>query len=73
MLVTIDGRVSDVRTDSGGLVSQFIVTDESDVGALVFINAYITSIVDLSFVEDGATVSVTGLASIGAHPRPRPE
>jgi len=41
------------------------VTDVSGVGARVYINAYITSDVDLSFVTEGAVVSVTGLASIG--------
>jgi len=65
LLVSISGVVSNVVTGNDGTISQFIVTDESNVGALVFINAYITSLVDLSFVEAGATVSVVGLASFG--------
>ena len=64
LLITVSGVVSDVLTESGK-ISQFTVTDVSGVGALVFINAYITSDVDLSFILSGATVSVTGLASIG--------
>ena len=63
-LIKIEGIVSDV-INTGGMISQFTVTDSSGVGALVFINAYITNTVDLSFVKDGAKVSVTGLASVG--------
>jgi DNA/RNA endonuclease YhcR with UshA esterase domain len=65
MLVNLTGRVSDVRIASNGSVTQFTVTDASGVGAVIFINAYITTIVDISFVQAGAFVSVTGLASIG--------
>jgi len=64
LLVQVSGVVSNVIT-SGGTVSEFILTDATGVGALIYINAYITSDVDLSFIADGARVSVTGLASIG--------
>ena len=63
-LIRVAGTVSDVR-ETGGVISQFTVTDSSGVGALVYINAYITTDVDLSFVEDGVKVFVTGLASVG--------
>jgi len=64
LLVKVSGVVSEVYK-SGGTISQFTVTDDSGVGARVFINAYITSDVDLSFVTEGAKVSVTGLGSVG--------
>jgi len=62
--VKLSGIVSDVRAEDG-VVSQFMITDESGIGALIYINAYITSAVDLQFIADGATVSVTGLVSFG--------
>jgi len=64
LLMSVEGVVSDVVM-SGDTVSQFVVTDVSGEGALVYINAYITVGVDLSFVEEGATVSITGLGSFG--------
>jgi len=64
LLVLLTGSVSGV-IEIDGLVSQFILTDESGVGALIYINAYITDTVDLSFVEEGAIVIVVGFASIG--------
>jgi 3D (Asp-Asp-Asp) domain-containing protein len=64
LLVKISGTVSDIYM-TGDAVSQFTVTDASGIGALVYINAYITSAADLSFVKAGAKVSVTGLASVG--------
>jgi len=64
LLITMTGVVSDIYK-TGDVISQFTVTDVSGVGALVYINAYITSNVDLSFIKDGVKVSVTGLASIG--------
>jgi hypothetical protein len=63
-LVRVEGRVSDIR-EAGGTISQFTVTDSSGVGALVFVNAYITPDIDLNFIQNGATVNVTGLASHG--------
>jgi hypothetical protein len=75
LLITVTGEVSDVHK-TGSIVSQFTVTDDSGVGARVYINAYITTDVDLSFVKNGETVTVTGLASIGenqtsSNPMPR--
>ncbi|MCL2045670.1 MAG: CehA/McbA family metallohydrolase [Oscillospiraceae bacterium] len=75
LLVSVTGTVSDI-VSTAGVVSQFTLTDSSGIAALVFINAYITDTVDLSFIEDGATVSVIGLASIGenntsSNPLPR--
>ena len=64
LLLNVTGIVSDV-IKTGEIISQFTVTDASGTGALVFINAYITNTVDLSFLEEGAEVNVTGLASIG--------
>jgi 3D (Asp-Asp-Asp) domain-containing protein len=64
LLVTINGTVSDIY-EADNVISQFTVTDESGTGALVYINAYITTAVDLSFIKAGARVNVTGLASIG--------
>jgi len=64
-LVRTEGIVSDIRT-AGGVISQFTLTDNSGAEALVFINAYITSGTDLSFVEDGARIRVVGLASVGS-------
>jgi len=64
-LLELSGVVSDVLTSESGVVSQFVITDDSGVGALIYINAYITNAVDLSFVEDGACVSVVGLGSVG--------
>ncbi|MCL1835740.1 MAG: hypothetical protein FWG48_06210, partial [Oscillospiraceae bacterium] len=63
-LVKVAGTVSDVREENG-VISQFMVTDNTGVGSLVYINAYITSGVDLSFVKEGEKVFVTGLASVG--------
>ena len=64
-LLGLSGLVSNVLRTDDGAVSQFIITDDSGVGALIYINAYITTAVDLSFVKNGALVSVTGLGSIG--------
>jgi len=64
LLVTVCGVVSDIYM-TGDTVSQFTVTDASGAGEIVYINSYITSDTDLSFVVEGATVSVTGLDSIG--------
>jgi len=64
LLIRVEGKVSDV-IKTGNNISQFTVTDSSGKGALVYINAYITDVVELDFVEEGATVSVVGLASIG--------
>jgi hypothetical protein len=63
-LIQTNGFVSNI-VDTGGTISQFTLTDASGTGALVFINAYITPTVDLSFIREGAAVSVTGLASVG--------
>ena len=63
-LIKTEGVVSDIFSEGGSIV-QFTITDDTGVGARVFINAYITSGVDLSFVKDGAIVSVAGLASVG--------
>ena len=64
-LLKLSGIVSDIVRTEAGAVSQFVVTDSSGIGALIYINAYITTAVDLSFIEDGATVRVAGLGSIG--------
>ncbi|MCL2564088.1 MAG: S-layer homology domain-containing protein, partial [Oscillospiraceae bacterium] len=64
LLIQVTGEVSAVQM-AGGLVTQFLVTDDSGIPALVFINGYITSAVDLSHVQNGAHVSVIGLASHG--------
>jgi hypothetical protein len=64
LLVKVSGTVSDIhKTD--GVISQLTVTDASGVGALIYINAYITTGIDLSSVTEGTNVTVTGLASIG--------
>jgi len=74
-LVTVAGTVSDIKkTDD--LINQFTVTDASGVEVLVYIDAYITNVVDLSFVEEDAVVSVAGFTSVGenlnsADPLPR--
>jgi len=74
LLISVEGIVSDIYS-ADGVINQFTVTDGSGVGALVYINAYITTAVDLSFVVEGATVSAVGLASIGenqsSNPLPR--
>jgi len=64
LLVKVSGKVSEIHK-TGDTISQFTVTDNAGIGARVYSNAYITSGADLSFVTEGATVSVTGLASIG--------
>ncbi|MCL1788397.1 MAG: stalk domain-containing protein, partial [Defluviitaleaceae bacterium] len=65
-LSMVEGMVSDVIMQPGttNTILQFTVTDAH--GAIpVYIRDYITPGVDLSFVEDGATVRVAGFASIG--------
>ena len=63
-LVKLTGVVSGVISEADGTVNQFTINDSSGP-ALIYINSYITKGVDLSFVTNGATVTVTGLASIG--------
>lgn len=64
LLIKTSGRVSKI-IKVGDRIGQFALTDSTGVEALVFINAYITSDVDLSFVIDGAKVNVIGFGSIG--------
>lgn len=77
LLVKTKGVVSDIIKDADGTINQFTINDGSGP-AIVFINGYITKGTSLPFIKDGATVSVTGLASIGEvssdsdmHPRIR--
>lgn len=62
-LIQTTGKVIDVVKDQG-VVSQ-ITLDDGSKPALAYINGYITKGVDLSFVEEGATLTLTGLASVG--------
>lgn len=77
LLVKTQGVVSDIHKDPDGTINQFTI-DDGTGPAIVFINGYITKGIQLPFIKDGATVSVTGLASIGEvasdsdmHPRIR--
>lgn len=77
LLVKTKGVVSNIIKDNDGTINQFTINDGTGP-AIVFINGYITKGTTLSFITDGATVSVTGLASIGEvssdsdmHPRIR--
>ncbi|GLX66903.1 S-layer homology domain-containing protein [Paenibacillus glycanilyticus] len=77
LLVRTRGVVSDIYKDNDGTINQFTINDGSGP-AIVFINGYITKGTSLSFITEGASVSVAGLASIGEvvsdsdmHPRIR--
>ncbi|GLC31548.1 bacterial Ig-like domain-containing protein [Clostridium omnivorum] len=77
LLIKTQGIVSNIIKDNDGTINQFTINDGTGP-AIVFINGYITKGTSLSFVKDGAFVSVTGLASIGEvssdsdmHPRIR--
>ncbi|ACT00280.1 S-layer homology domain-containing protein [Paenibacillus sp. JDR-2] len=77
LLLRTKGVVSDIYKDNDGTINQFTINDGSGP-AIVFINGYITKGTSLSFITEGATVSVAGLASIGEvvsdadmHPRIR--
>ena len=77
LLVKTKGVVSNIIKDNDGTINQFTINDGTGP-AIVFINGYITKGTTLPFITDGATVSVTGLASIGEvssdsdmHPRIR--
>ncbi|MFP3154783.1 InlB B-repeat-containing protein [Lachnospiraceae bacterium ZAX-1] len=64
-LVKTQGKVTNVIKDNtSGIVSQFTINDGSGP-VIAYINEYITSAVNISFVEVGKTISVIGLASIG--------
>ena len=68
LLVQVEGLVSNVTFQPGSdtEIVQFTLTDDSHPGGKpVFMRSYITPGVDLSFVEEGARVRVTGLASVG--------
>ncbi len=68
-LVKTEGKVSDI-VKSGGVVSQFKLTDDSGVAATVFIDGYITSPKGentiSSWIKNGDTVSAVGLSYL--HP-----
>lgn len=77
LLLKTKGVVSNIIKDNDGTINQFTINDGTGP-AIVFINGYITKGTTLPFITDGATVSVTGLASIGEvssdsdmHPRIR--
>lgn len=77
LLVKTQGIVSNIYKDTDGTINQFTI-DDGTGPAIVYINGYITKGTALPFIKDGATVSVTGLASIGEvssdsdmHPRIR--
>jgi hypothetical protein len=77
LLVKTQGIVTSINKDTDGTINQFTINDGTGP-AIVFINGYITKGITLSFITDGAMVSVVGLASIGEvvsdsnmHPRIR--
>jgi hypothetical protein len=77
LLVKTQGVVSSINKDTDGTINQFTINDGTGP-AIVFINGYITKGTTLTFIKEGATVSVVGLASTGEvigdsnmHPRIR--
>ncbi len=63
LLVKTTGIVESVIKDDN-IVNQIVINDGTG-SATVYINAYITTGVDLSFVTEGRKISVVGFASIG--------
>ncbi len=63
LLVKTEGTVKSVVKD-GSTVNQIVIDDGSGE-ATVYINTYITSGVDLSFIEVGKKISVIGFSSYG--------
>ncbi|MCX7841965.1 MAG: S-layer homology domain-containing protein [Clostridia bacterium] len=63
-LIKTTGVVKRVVTEPNGTVNEITIDDGSGP-VIVYINAYITPSKSLSHVTAGATISVTGLGSIG--------